>query len=67
MKPIAEYNTIDEWKEDVNTSGIRVHPLIYISISKIMEDKKLSFPDAYKYFYETGEFVNKHIITKRHE
>jgi hypothetical protein len=57
MKPLEDYKTLDDWKEDMQKNGQRVSGLLYITISKIMEDKKMTVAQAFKYFHETGEVI----------
>jgi hypothetical protein len=57
MKPLEDYQTLDEWKEDMEKNGQHVKALLYICISKIMEDKNMTVAEAFKYFHQTGEVI----------
>ncbi|OGG08876.1 hypothetical protein A2154_04095 [Candidatus Gottesmanbacteria bacterium RBG_16_43_7] len=58
MKPFDEYKTVDQWKEDVERDGQKVNMLVYIALSKIMEDRRCSFGEAYKYLLDSGQIIN---------
>lgn len=58
MKPVDEYLSAEEWKEEAEKSGEKIHPLIYITLSKLMEDGKMTFGDAYRFLYRHGKLIN---------
>lgn len=61
---INEFQTAGEWYKKMKTEGYTVPLTLYYTLIKLMEDKRIVFPEAYQELQNEGriKIVNKTII-----
>jgi hypothetical protein len=64
MKPISEYTSVGEWKDDVEQDGYITGTQVCRGISTTMSKNKMTFAEAYEYLMKSGKLflVGKNFV-----